>query len=335
MLGLERVGRRDNFFALGGHSLLAVRAIARMRQALGMEIPLSHVFAHPTVESLAARLFAPEDDVAADRAIPVRAAGSEPPLFLAYTGAGSVAYAQKLHAHVDADVPVYALPAPPLGEGTPRTVEAMASRLVGMIRAVQPAGPYRVAGWSFGGVLAYEAAAQLVGQNETVEFVGLIDTYAPAHFRAMDAADADGRGETSPDMASPVEGDGDADVEAQMARLRAGGGLPEHVTVPQFREMRDRARVAQQALRGYDPRPLPVAVHHLSAEESPMEDPSRGWGELLPEGALRVTPVPGTHTTMMDPPNAAVLGEALSVGLRAAAAWSGAPVGGPVRRAVE
>jgi thioesterase domain-containing protein len=81
--------------------------------------------------------------------------------------------------------------------------------------------------------------------------------------------------------------------------------------------------VNRQALRGYDPRPLPVAVHLFSARESPMDDPSRGWRDLLSDEALRVTPVPGTHHSMMGPPNAAVLGEALSRALRAAAARRG------------
>jgi len=188
---------------------------------------------------------------------------------------------------------------------------------------VQPAGPYRVAGWSFGGVLAYEVAAQLVAQGETVEFVGMLDTYPPAYFRAlppMDAVDPDeiGGGETSPEAAGPVDGDGDADLEAYVARAQAEGRLPGHVTVPQFREMRNRGRVNDQAVRGYDPRPLPVVVYHFSAQEAPMVDePSRGWRDLLPEGALQVTPVPGTHQSMMDPPNVTMLGEALSRALRA------------------
>jgi arthrofactin-type cyclic lipopeptide synthetase C len=55
----------------------------------------------------------------------------------------------------------------------------MATRMVGIIRSVQPHGPYRLAGWSFGGLLAYEVAQQLLGLDEAVAFVGLLDTYAP------------------------------------------------------------------------------------------------------------------------------------------------------------
>jgi amino acid adenylation domain-containing protein len=325
VLGVERVGRHDNFFELGGHSLLAVRVISRMRQVLGVEASLAHLFSHPTVESLAARVSGSEPQVQADGAIAIRASGSQPPLFLVHEGAGSTAYAQVLHPHLDGDIPVYALPAAP-ADAPLRTVEGMATRLVRMIREVQPSGPYRLAGWSFGGVLAYEVAAQLVGRDEVVEFVGMFDSYHPARARA-----ADGPAEVRDwgldhalilnalRTADPVAGSGeeaaaggDEDLDTFVRRCRDQGLLPPRVTVADARAVRDRLRGHQAAMREYSPQPIPVLVHQFPAQQGPEPDATRGWGAFHPEGWLRVTPVPGTHLSMMQPPNAAALGEALS-----------------------
>ncbi|MEJ3742724.1 amino acid adenylation domain-containing protein [Actinomycetes bacterium KLBMP 9797] len=53
VLGVEAVGATDDFFALGGHSLLAARAATRIGEALGQDVPVAALFAHPTVEALA------------------------------------------------------------------------------------------------------------------------------------------------------------------------------------------------------------------------------------------------------------------------------------------
>ncbi len=297
-----------------------------MRQVLGVEAPLEHVFAHPTVESLAARVSGPEPRVQDDKAIAIRASGSRPPLFLVHEGAGSIAYAQVLHPHVDAEIPVYALPAPP-ADAPLRTVEGMATRLVRMIREVQPSGPYRVAGWSFGGVLAYEVASQLIGRDEVVELVGMLDSYHPARagasndvaqehalllhvLRMGEAVEWNGRAD--PDEAGVAIGDVDMDLETFVTRGREKGLLPGHVTVEEARRMRDLLRTHDRALRDYSPQPLAVDVHLFPAQQSGDPDPSRGWRATLPAARLRVTPVPGTHLSMMRAPNTAALGEALS-----------------------
>jgi thioesterase domain-containing protein len=332
LLGVERVGRHDNFFELGGHSLLAVRVISRVRQVLGAEVVLAHVFSHPTVESLAARLAGADDGHRGDRAIAIRPTGSRPPLFLAYEGTGSTLYAQVLHPHIDAGIPVYALPAPSPSEPPLRTVEEMASRLVRMIREVQPSGPYRLAGWSFGGVLAYEVAAQLIGRDEIVEFVGMFDSICPVGLPAAEGSPAEPRdagsehalilhalrtADTTADGGGAqsdeeVAAAGDEDLETFVRKCRDDGLLPPHVTVAQARAVRDRLRAHQAALREYSPQPFPVLVHQFPAGDSRHTDPTRGWGAFHPAGWLRVTPVPGTHLSMMRPPNAATLGQALS-----------------------
>ena len=117
-------------------------------------------------------------------------------MFLVHDGWGTVAYAQVLHHHLDEELPVYALPPVSGGEPPLRTVEGMAARLVRMVRDVQAVGPYRLAGWSFGGILAWEMAAQLIGQGQAVEFLGMIDTYHPS--AAGNGAGDAGHGESPP-----------------------------------------------------------------------------------------------------------------------------------------
>ncbi|MBQ1075158.1 amino acid adenylation domain-containing protein [Micromonospora sp. C31] len=54
LLGVERIGRNDNFFTLGGHSMLAIRGVLRVRRALEVELTVGQLFAAPTVAALAA-----------------------------------------------------------------------------------------------------------------------------------------------------------------------------------------------------------------------------------------------------------------------------------------
>ncbi|MDF0523484.1 phosphopantetheine-binding protein, partial [Bradyrhizobium yuanmingense] len=61
LLGLERVGRHDHFFELGGHSLLAVQVSSRLSQAVGVELPLSTLFATPVLADFAASLGRPHE----------------------------------------------------------------------------------------------------------------------------------------------------------------------------------------------------------------------------------------------------------------------------------
>ena len=84
---------------------------------------------------------------------------------------------------MNAEVPVYGMLPIPLdgAQAVPRTLAGIVDDYLAQIRAVQPSGPYLLAGYSFGGYLALEIAQRLTGAGERVAFLGIIDTNYDTH----------------------------------------------------------------------------------------------------------------------------------------------------------
>ncbi|MGI9304250.1 MAG: alpha/beta fold hydrolase [Gammaproteobacteria bacterium] len=106
--------------------------------------------------------------------VSMRADGQQHPLFLIHPSASRMRYAASLARWIDDNIPVYALEVGHINGDA--YVESIAQLYVKAIREVRAAGPYRIAGHAFGGIIAYEIANQLLGADEVVEFVGLIET---------------------------------------------------------------------------------------------------------------------------------------------------------------
>jgi len=113
--------------------------------------------------------------------VPIREKGGEPPLFLVHGGAGSVLMYAELAARLPAGRPVYGLQPHGLvaGQEPDRKVADMAQRYFEEIKTVQPDGPYFLAGWSLGGLIAFEMACQARDAGAEVGFLGLFDATAP------------------------------------------------------------------------------------------------------------------------------------------------------------
>ncbi|MDT0464462.1 non-ribosomal peptide synthetase [Streptomyces gibsoniae] len=192
-LRLPSVGVDDDFFGLGGHSLLAARLVARANDALGLKLGLQDLFTAPTVAALTARLTGPASDATPAGPIPLRAEGSRTPLFCVHPGAGIGSVYSTLLDGLDPDQPLYALQARGLTDGAriPCSVEEMAADYVEQIRAVQPTGPYRLLGWSFGAVVAHAMAVHLEDRGESVSLLVLLDGYPSAGTEDIGPAPAD------------------------------------------------------------------------------------------------------------------------------------------------
>ncbi|MEU0230476.1 MULTISPECIES: amino acid adenylation domain-containing protein [unclassified Streptomyces] len=183
ILDVPEVGVDDNFFSLGGHSLLGVRLVHRMRGVLGVERTVRDLFRLPTPAGL---LGSPEEGTEEDGTaaalgvlLPLGTRGTRRPLFCVHPGTGvGWAYAG-LARHLGDDQPLYALQARALNDPghRPRSVEEMADDYLERIRRIQPWGPYRLLGWSYGGVVAHTMAVRLREAGEHVELLALMDVH--------------------------------------------------------------------------------------------------------------------------------------------------------------
>jgi amino acid adenylation domain-containing protein len=178
VLGLDRVGAEDSFFDLGGDSLLAMQLVARVRATLDAEITIRSLFEAPTASGLARSLNS-SGKSEFEPLLPLAPRGSKAPLFCVHPLAGiSWCYAG-LAKHLPPEYPLYGLQARGLAEpeDLPQSIEEMAADYVEQIQTVQPAGPYHLLGWSFGGLVASAMATLLQRAGEQVAVLAMLDAY--------------------------------------------------------------------------------------------------------------------------------------------------------------
>lgn len=186
LLRAPQVAASDNFFDLGGHSLLAMRLIEEIRKSFHVVLPLSEVFAAPTLATMAARIsrtWVPEVAVAA---APFRGSGPGTPLFHIPSIAGYEFLPPAVGRHLQNQRPFYdglhyrgvdGLRPPA------ERIELIASDLITQIRAIRPRGPYFLSGFCVGGLVAYEIARQLKQAGETVAGLVMWDSFPRRRWR--------------------------------------------------------------------------------------------------------------------------------------------------------
>jgi amino acid adenylation domain-containing protein len=180
MMGLNKISIFDNFFQLGGRSLVAVKIMARLEQETGKRLPLATLFEYSTVERLAARLEIDAEAITWESLVPIKPKGSKMPLYIVHGAGLNVLLFNALAMNMDDEQPVYGLQAKGLnGIDEPLDVmEEIAANYVDEIINHDPVGPYAVAGYSLGGLIAYEMAKQMLAMGKDVKMLAMFDTYA-------------------------------------------------------------------------------------------------------------------------------------------------------------
>ncbi|QIB48238.1 amino acid adenylation domain-containing protein [Streptomyces aureoverticillatus] len=334
LLGLPAVGVHDSLFERGGTSLTAMRLVVKIEQRYRVNIPLATLVAEPTAAALAARLRSGPATTAFSPLVPIRETGessARPPLFVVHPMGGNVLCYLPFARHLPDDQPLYALQAVGIEAGTTpvTSVQEMARGYISALRTVRPQGPYHLAGWSFGGFVAYEMARQLQEAGEEVSQILLLDTTALRrgprrrhdeeallHWFFWELLWLE-RGSECPQPEFPVHLTTLPEkLEFIAGAARDAGVLPNGSSQATVRRLFDLYRANWQAaldywprglrcdltlIRAMEPMPQVLAAMHRTAG-SRHQDRANGWGGLT-DGLLRVIDVPGDHLTIMEEPN--------------------------------
>ncbi|GEM_PF-688656 len=331
-LGIQGVGAQEDFISLGGDSLGALQLLARIERETGRVMPPSLAAEDFTANSIAGIL---EAGVSGVRGWSVLREGERgAPIFMVPGhGGGSGCYLE-LARLLQVDSAVIGLRLRGLDDRClpDESFEVMGVHLADEIRAVQPAGPYQLVGYSLGGMLAFEVARQLQASGGSIGAICVLDTYPlnPMTFLPFEVwcrrwwarmrvhwRNASAR---APRGFIRYFGERLFGYWHNLMRIRRGAPLSPTVAMPdavpsgmgRFNQAFVRARWR------YRPRPCDVAVTIFRTPAFGtinMHDPIDDWRRLA-RGGVVVVDVPGEHFGLLELPAVQVLAERLTDHLR-------------------
>lgn len=331
VLGIEKIGVKDNFFALGGESLLAMSLFAEIEQTFGKSIPLSTLLGAPTVEFLA-NILAQSDESNWSSLVPMQTRGSKPPFFCIHGQQGNVLNFQKLAHYLGNDQPFYSLQTKGLdGKELPYfRIEDMAAHYIREIRSIQSEGPYFLGGNSMGGTVAFEMSQQLQQQGEQVALLVMFDTFGIDCFpRVCFRWQHYWRYLLQLGVSKAMFDDLTDVLERKFLEitsrlyLKLGRTLPQHLSRVLIAEANMQAKREYRA-KAYSGKVLLIRASEPASFDRPYlptaqdwhsRDALHGWGELI-NGGLELIDVPGDHYSIFKEPHVQILAQKLKTYLQ-------------------
>ena len=318
VLRVPEVGVTENFFELGGNSLTAVNLISRIAARTGCELPVTALFHAGTVEQLARCVRERRNSTPLSSSlVRLQPHGSKPPLLLVSPAGGSLICYSELVRLLGPDQPVFGLE-PARGVEPGGSVEAMAARYIEDLHSASFNGPFQLAGWSFGGNIAFEMARRLGAQGRSVDLVVLLDSRAKHKSSEPDETDILVEIARVHALAHGIEAQFDSSSLRRLnphdrvlliaAQINRDPGISAETIAMELRTTLQRFRSDMRAARSYLPGYYPRRVVLLRTS-APVWSGDHGWSRLCAN--LEIYDVPGTHRTLLAQPNVAGLARTL------------------------
>ncbi len=324
LLGRSQIDRHADFFEMGGDSLMTLDMMFALEAELNVDLPVTAIFEAPSIAALAALI---ETAATPSFSLLVRIKpGEGVPLFIVHGVGGNVMELFAMGRRIDTAGPVYAIQARGLdGRQAPhRSVAAMAADYLDAVASVAPDGACHLAGYSSGGLVAFEMARRLAGAGTPPASLTLLDTQTNARQWPL-AVWLDVLARRLRDHRAALSGLGPARKLGYAAGLlrgvrrrvawrlgldRSARPLETRAAVPPALQAVYAAVL--EAVAGYRPGVYPGALTLIVSEDGDpmMADPRKIWPGHAQ--AIAVRQVPGTHFTMIAGDNAAVLAKAIS-----------------------
>ena len=181
-LQIQPIGVDDNFFDLGVTSIVAANLFAAIERDLGDGLPLGAIFRAPTIGTLAELIEHGEGETRWTSLVPIQPLGDLPPIFCVHGGAGTILHLEPLARRLGTEQPFYGLQSSGLygGSAPIRTVESMAEHYLAEMRQIERRGPWLIAGYCFGSIVAFEIAQRLVAAGEPVGMLAVFNGPSPS-----------------------------------------------------------------------------------------------------------------------------------------------------------
>lgn len=304
-LGRSDFGAEANFFDLGGHSLLAVRIISELEREFGERLPLATFFDSPTVAALSGHLAAVSQQ-RGQLVVKLQDATGQP-LFCVHPSGGNVFCYYDLARELGRSRPVYAIQAPAVA--TPDkpvealTIERLSRLYIEALQEAQATGPYALAGWSLGGVIAFEIARQLVAAGEDVSFLGMLDAEAdppdvglPQDETGLLAAILE---MNSGFVADDSQLNGPDDFQGLVRAAQAAGLIAPESGVLEMKRHLAVLQANDDSLASYRYGPYPGTVHVFRTSDPPGHVRPVGLGWEKYAASVEVVTIPGEHFSFL------------------------------------